>query len=321
VKCKRMSHQRIAALVGSIAAWVCSAHRSVANDIAPGIDLWVTPGDGTSSYDFASQPIPAGFFGLGSDAFAGRVSFVGDPDGLGNASIRPTDTIVERLATALVSACPSEDTVSIEIRALSLVSLGPITVTYGGGGTPELWDLHVCLSSTFAQAEGSMTIRRDCDDGGTYDSILPVTPKFIFTRRNDSAIRTLDDETTFTLLGNGCWVEMAEANLNVITAPPGLVVDGDCNGSSDSPIAVGTTNFTPGLVPAPCGACGSASGPQVECPSPENPAAGSPFDLHHKVKAARLRPALPAWAGITLASSLVAAGIFVFGNRRKDQAT
>ena len=286
MNCKRVSHWSMVA-VGAIIALVASAHRSVAADVAPGIDLWVTPGDGTSSFNFASQPIPGDFFHPGSDPFDGAVSFVGDPDGLGNAAIRPADTIVERSTIALVSACPSVDTVPIEIRALSLVSLGPITVT-SGGGSAQLWDVRVCLSSGFAQVPGTITIRRDCDDGGTYDSVLPVTPKFIFTRQSDSAVRILDNGMVFTLLADGCWVETADPGFNVITAPPGLELDGDCDSVLDVPIAVGTTNFTPGLAPDPCADCGAASGQQVECPTVDETPEADPNDRHkHKVTTAR----------------------------------
>jgi hypothetical protein len=44
-----------------------------------GIDVFTTPADGKTYYDFAQNPIPAGFFCEASKAFTGRVAFKGLP--------------------------------------------------------------------------------------------------------------------------------------------------------------------------------------------------------------------------------------------------
>ena len=72
--------------------------------ILAGSDLWSTPGGGQSTHSFADAPIPAGFFGPGSEAFDGTVTFQGLPlnDNPGLAPLDEfdfgmTDTIVQRL--------------------------------------------------------------------------------------------------------------------------------------------------------------------------------------------------------------------------------
>ena len=146
--------------------------------IFPGSDPWATH-PGTTFQDFTDNPIPPGFFGPGSDPFLGRANFQGvplGPDLLGN-----TDTIVNRLDKANFGGPTGTDTVPIEIVALSLVSSDPITVTYNGGQSPELWDVQVGLSDV-PQQQGTMTITQADANGGTYDANLFVIPKFTFTR-------------------------------------------------------------------------------------------------------------------------------------------
>jgi hypothetical protein len=70
------------------------------------------------------------------------------------------------------------------------VSVDPIVVTYNGGLNPELWDVNVCLSAT--QTTGNMIVYKTHDNGGTFDSDLPVVPLFTFTRQSDSEERALD---------------------------------------------------------------------------------------------------------------------------------
>lgn len=168
---------------------------ATADNVLPGYDLFAT--DPTSTYqDFSGTPIPAGFFDPGSDPFTGTVRFGGLP--LVHNPVCPADnlttvdTIVQRLATANVTTIPSSDTIPIEIVALNLVSVNPITVTYSGGFSPELWNVQVVLSPSLPQPMGSMTIHHTIPTGGTFDSTLPVVPMFIFQRVGDGALRYLD---------------------------------------------------------------------------------------------------------------------------------
>lgn len=105
--------------------------------VEPGIDAWTTPGGGSTATDFSATPLPADFFDPGSDPFVGQILFKGNTNALGNPAFGPVDTIVERQAPAdLTGGCPTQDTIPIQIVALGLTSISPITVTYNGGQNP-----------------------------------------------------------------------------------------------------------------------------------------------------------------------------------------
>jgi len=223
-----------------------------------GIDLFTTPPCGTSWQDFATMPIPPDFFDPGSDPFHGTVVFAGQPLSTTPPGILgPTDTVVRRLSDASLPSIGTQDTVPIEIVALNLVSVNPITVTYGGGHSPEPWNVYVCLSDV-PQQTGSMTMTKTHANGGTFASTLPVSPQFIFIRQSDAAIRVLD----VGLMGfpplvfntnNGHWVSTPDPAFQIITALPGVVVDQNCDGQFDTTLP-GTSNFVPGLQIVECGA-------------------------------------------------------------------
>jgi hypothetical protein len=153
------------------------------NDVLAGHDLWTTPPGGAVE-DFggsAVPPLPADFFGPGSDPFVGVVNFTGEP--IPSFDGQPTggaDTIVERQANAILPGNGSSDTVPIEIVALSLVSTEPITVTFNGGQNPTEYDVHVELSG--APSLGSMQINQQTAEGGSYSASLNVCPIFTFTQ-------------------------------------------------------------------------------------------------------------------------------------------
>jgi hypothetical protein len=239
-------------LVAAVATAAAAAPLG-AQDVLPGIDVWTTPGGGTTFDDLAASPIPAGFFDPGSDPFDGRIVFRGDPlPDLGPPSsppLFPIDTIVERLAPAPM---PGPSTIPIEIVALSLVSAQPITVTYNGGQNPELWDVKACLSSVAPQPHGSMTIAGTCPGGGTFGSTLPVVPKLVFTRQNPPQTRVLDPAPQVTLdFLTGRWVYQPDVVLQVLRLPAGKLTDGDCNGLQDPPLPP-TSNFAPGVWDLSC---------------------------------------------------------------------
>ncbi len=150
-----------------------------AQDVLPGFDLWTTP-PGGATHDFAGDPIPADFFGPGSDPFTGFVGFVGVP--IPTHAGQPTggaDTIVERLAPAPLDGGPAA--IPIELVALSLTSVSPITVTFNGGQNPEQWAIDVAVGGT-APSGGGMTITRADANGGTYDALMQICPIFTFTQ-------------------------------------------------------------------------------------------------------------------------------------------
>lgn len=108
-------------------------------------------------------------------------------NGLG---VGDADTVVRRLEGLNP---PSQPQVPIEIVALHLVSVQPITVTYSNGQQPDQWNVDVGLSQ-LVQSNGQMTVTRDSPEGGSFNSQLRVVSRFTFTRVNpaDGQTQTLD---------------------------------------------------------------------------------------------------------------------------------
>ncbi len=161
--------------------------------IQPGFDLFQTDSMNTHFAFMDEFVIPPGFFGAGSDAFTGNVSFGGVPFGYSQVGGNPspgnytgtTDTIVQRMGAADLSS--GSATVQTELVALSLMSVNPITVTYNGGMSPSFFDVFVDISHSLPSM-GNMTI----NSGGTFDSYLTVFPLLTFVRENDTLTRQLD---------------------------------------------------------------------------------------------------------------------------------
>lgn len=116
-------------------------------DVTAGYDYWQTISEGTH-VDFAppAGPIPAGFFGPGSDPFDGVIHLEGgtiDPPPALDYS-----TIVERIDDAILpDPYTSSATINIQMVELSLVSTEPIRVTYyGGTGIDSFFDVYVTLN-------------------------------------------------------------------------------------------------------------------------------------------------------------------------------
>lgn len=208
--------------------------------VQAGHDLLETDSSDTH-IDFSVDPLPADFFGPGSDPFAGTVSLEGDPfDSFGGYDgLSPTDTIVERKEDAGTESFP--ETIDIEIVALELKSVAPITVTYDGE-PPEEWDVTVSVPEGDENQEtGSMTIRHEDDDGGTFDiDALPVRPLLTFTEVGGPGVQ-----------GPAYWPEAGSSNLvftvsgedwchtaNPLAVPSGQVV-------IEKPDL--TSNFFPGI--------------------------------------------------------------------------
>lgn len=219
--------------------------------INPGIDVFTTPPGGTSYEDFCELPIPAGFFGPGSRPFDGRVVLVGVP--LLPAQLGPTDTVVQRTQGATVIFPGGVATMPIEIVALSLQSVTPITVTYSGGPS-EQWTVQVCLSNAVPQPAGTMTITNGqcAGEGGTFTSDLPVCPKLTFTRSGSPAVRTLDPCASampplLLKTTRGHWVDAPDPALQLTQVAPGVLLDNDCDPVTPAISLAGTSNFHPGV--------------------------------------------------------------------------
>lgn len=223
--------------------------------IPPGIDLFMTPPGGATYQDFAGTPIPAGFFGPGSEPFDGRVELQGLPlDTSPPGALQLTDTIVERLGPMEVPPGGVGST-PIRIAALSLVSSAPITVRYQGGLFSEQWNVRVHLSSSATQDMGTMAVVGDvCGGGGSFTSVLSVRPGLVFTRLGDNAQRVLDWGATGLppiqfQTQNGRWLDHDPGTFGLVTAAPGLLVDHDGDAFTPwvGPLTGSAFNFFPGL--------------------------------------------------------------------------
>ncbi len=165
-----MRNRILAALV---AAFLLSLSPLAADSaIQRGIDVFVTPADGSTYYDFAQSPIPAGFFCNASKAFTGRVELKGlplatDPPG----KLRGGDTVVERLDDAAFNNKGTAVT-RIQFKALSLVSIAPIKTACGS--------FHVYVSLGGRQRETFMSIHRTQEKGGTFVAPLAVNARLTF---------------------------------------------------------------------------------------------------------------------------------------------
>lgn len=157
--------------IALVAALFVTTKSSAAPNSFPvpaGNDEFETAGDGETFHDFADKPVPAGFFGAGSNAYAGLVPLVGVPLGPGSE----IDTVIQRHSTVWSAG----GSTAITMTGLSLASINPITVTFSNGTPSQQWNVAVSLSA-YKASTGSMKI-----NAATFDSTLKVWPKFTFTR-------------------------------------------------------------------------------------------------------------------------------------------
>jgi hypothetical protein len=140
--------------------------------VGNGIDTWRTPGDGSSFVDFAQEPIPADFFCVGSEPFAGRITWQGQPlvTSPPNA-LGPADTIVQRLDDALFDEAGIAIS-RIQVRALSLVSREPIKTSCG------LLNVRAMLAGEQPMTE--IRLVQDGAKGGKFWAPLTLRVKLIF---------------------------------------------------------------------------------------------------------------------------------------------
>ena len=222
------------------------------NDVYAGVDFLTTPGlsgqAGPTAWDFSTSPLPADFFGPGSDPFDGAITLRGEPL-IGSGLPAGTDTIIARIEDALLpDPIDSEATISTEIVAMHLVSSDPITVTFGGGMSSAQYDVNVYLSSGTAQPLGQMTIRHECSEGGSFDATVSIIPRLTFTRiggtgGDPSAL--LDPAPQRDLvITDGCWAH-DDPNFGIYTSAGGMV-DHDGDGTVDVAFDA-SSNFIPGV--------------------------------------------------------------------------
>ncbi len=253
----------------SVAMVLClvSVPRAQASGPVPaGDDIWGTPCGGGAYVDFSANPIPPGYFGPGSDAFSGQIQVGGDPNQIFiNPPPQPNgaavDTIVRRGGTTdPLFGCGSTETVPIEIVALSLVSCAPITVTYGGGPSQQ-WDVQVCLDGQ-PQPQGFMVINHECQNGGSYNSSLPVNVQLTFV---DPAVGIPAPSPPIfqnvNMNSSGWWSHNQPFPTILDFLAPGTFIQDLCTGLATPTVnAVVPPNFFAGLWSGDCGSCGGPPG-------------------------------------------------------------
>lgn len=206
--------------------------------IKRGIDVFTTTANGKTFYDFAKNPIPAGFFCEGSAAYTGRVTLRGLPLETETAGqLRGADTVIERLDDAAFDRKDVAVT-RIRFRALSLVSIAPVRTSCG--------DFHVYVSLAGKQRITTMRIQRTQQRGGSFSAPLAIDARMTFVPVKGRNPRKLELTGSFTFPGTPLpWsVEGGPGMKRIASA----VVDTNGDLKPDSRL-FGTTNFAPGWSP------------------------------------------------------------------------
>jgi hypothetical protein len=208
--------------------------------IERGIDVFTTTANGKTFYDFAHNPIPAGFFCKTSPVFTGRVTLKGLPLETEVAGqLRGSDTIIERLDDAAFDANGTAVT-RVQFRALSLVSIAPIKTSCGA--------FHLYITLDGQQRVTAMRINRTEDLGGNFVAPLAADVRMTFVPVKGKAARKLELKGKVTFPGKPIpWSLAGNPVVNAKRIGP-VVVDtnGDLNPET---FLAGTSNFAPGWSP------------------------------------------------------------------------
>ncbi|MES1244534.1 MAG: hypothetical protein ABUT39_23210 [Acidobacteriota bacterium] len=229
-------------LVGLVIVLLLSLSPLMAADntvIKRGIDVFTTTANGKTFYDFARNPIPAGFFCEGSAAYTGRVLLRGLPlETETPGQLRGADTVIERLDDAAFDANGTAVT-RIRFRALSLVSISPIRTSCGA--------FHVYVTLAGKQRVTAMSINRTHERGGSFFAPLAVDARMTFVPvKKDRSSRKLELIGSFTFPGNAIpWSLEGGLGMKRVTS---AVVDTNGDLKPDTRL-FGTTNFAPGWSP------------------------------------------------------------------------
>jgi len=171
--------------------------------ISGGIDVWRTLPNGKTFSDFSREPIPSGFFCPGSKAFTGIVRFKGEPvvtDTPG--ALQGIDTVVQRLDDAVFSDRGQAMT-RLQLRALNLVSMAPITTECGA------FNVRANLAPG-SQPITHMRIFRDGDNNGRYLAPLALNVKLTFTPVGRGRAVSMVQPVRFPASSLGSWAVSAE---------------------------------------------------------------------------------------------------------------
>ena len=232
-----------ASLLAALAVALLAGISPLAADpvIHRGIDAFTTTANGTTYYDFAKNPIPAGFFCKSSTVFTGRVTLKGLPLETGSpGQLHNADTVVERLDDAVFDASGTAVT-RIQIRALSLVSVAPIKTACGA--------YHVYLTLAGKQRETTMRIYRTQEGGGNFVAPLAIDARVTFIPvkpPRDKSARKLELTARVDFPATSIpWSVSGGARTKRVGT---VLVDTDGNLKPDT-VLFGSSNFWPGWSP------------------------------------------------------------------------
>jgi hypothetical protein len=209
--------------------------------ISRGVDTFTTIANGKTFYDFAQNPIPAGFFCKRSAAFTGRVTLRGVPLATEvPGELHGADTVIERLDDAAFDDQGVAVT-RLRFKALSLASIAPIRTACGA--------FHVFVKLADRQRETTMKIYRTSEQGGNFVAPLAVDARMTFIpvrSAKRAAGRPLELVGSFTFPAQPLpWMHQAGAQTKRL-ASARIDTDGD---QAPDAVVVGTSNFHPGWTP------------------------------------------------------------------------
>lgn len=211
------------------------------NTIERGIDVWYTPGDGTTFVDFSKIPIPKGFFCSGSAPFTGKVVLRGRPLATGvPGELGGADTIVQRFDDASFDKS-GVATTRIQLRALQMEGVAPIKTSCG--------DYHVRVVLNGKQQTTRMRIIREGEVSGRFEAPIRVNFKMTFQPLNAASPRPLELFHSFQLqpAANATWATVTKKRpaSNAST----VVVDTNGDHVPDTYLPKTSGNFLAGMSP------------------------------------------------------------------------
>jgi hypothetical protein len=225
---------------------------AVGGAIGNGVDLWRTPGDGTSWLNLAEDPIPADFFCAGSAPYGGLIVWEGrplatsPPDALGGA-----DTIIYRLDDAVFDDKGVAVT-RIRVEALSLVSSAPIQTRCGA------YEVRASVAGG-EQPVTEMRIERTDKLGGRFEAPLEFIVRLTFLPVGGKLGKAVELERQASFAsGPGFFWSSRPLDLSkpaekraVLEVEGFVLVDTDGDDKADT-FLPGTSNFFPyGLMERP----------------------------------------------------------------------
>ena len=224
------------AMIGALVLILSAAPAMAGDIIYNGSDFWRTPGNGTTSADFAKEPIPAGFFCNKSEPFTGRIVFRGVPLATSDGPLGRIDTIVQRLDDAVFNKRGVAFT-RIQMRALLLESVAPVKTACGS--------FRVQVRLAGEQPVTRMRVVRQGETGGFFVAPIAVNVKMSFVPVTGKARERLEVGRNIRFQPAVVpWLFRTE-KMRLLEKSGFLLVDTDGDSRPDTYVP-GTSNFAAG---------------------------------------------------------------------------